>query len=303
MCLLLACLLVPYHHFRPWNEFLAVEDGGSYPHPIQRVNDSFASYEAHVWRDSFSSFHEGQWHLMHETQTAPPASGLPASERVSCGEVSSSSRRGRLLPTLSHQPHSHNNANNNSNSNNLSTLNNLSNVNNHACCSADRGGPAISVAGPVCFSPDPEDVAAVDQTGLVDTRASDTPLDAEAPTTAFEVTHPGARASSLSRAPSKAGSNGAAKVPETTTLGELVSPEETPVGFFKQFSSSYGICIVVYSIVKAVLYAFFTTAGENLLGKEVNDFMGTALPFSLVPCIVRCLQSGCTPQRLLCGGA
>ncbi|CDJ35944.1 LOW QUALITY PROTEIN: uncharacterized protein EMH_0045770 [Eimeria mitis] len=71
------------------------------------------------------------------------------------------------------------------------------------------------------------------------------------------------------------------------TLDQLAAvKEEKPASFIKQFTSPYAICIVVYSILKAIMYAFFTTAAENLLGKEVNDFMGAALPFSLFPCIV-----------------
>lgn len=71
--------------------------------------------------------------------------------------------------------------------------------------------------------------------------------------------------------------------PATAACPEV---EEKPVGFWKQFFSKYSFGIVFYSVLKAIMYAFFTTGGENLLGKQVNDFMGAALPFSCIPCLV-----------------
>lgn len=65
-----------------------------------------------------------------------------------------------------------------------------------------------------------------------------------------------------------------------------VEEGEKPVGFWRQFFSKYSFGIVIYSVLKAIMYAFFTTGGENLLGKQVNDFMGAALPFSCIPCLV-----------------
>lgn len=283
-------MLLPYKHFRPWNEFLSVEDGGSYPHPMQRVNDSFASYEAHVWRDSFSSFHEGQWHLLHEPQGHSSAAGGSAAgaERDPCGaggeigasagSASASSRKPRLLTPLGQRHASR-----------------PSPPASGAACSCGSGA-SVSGCGN-CASPFSEErrspnLPAKPSSGPASqAAASPLPLpDAEEATTAFEVTHPGAsRAVALSRVPSKTGSSlvgGHARGGSAERLEELVRPGEDPAGFFRQFCSSYAICIVVYSIVKAVLYAFFTTAGENLLGKQVNDFMGAALPFSLFPCIV-----------------
>ena len=71
----MALILIPRYHWKPFNEFLGTDEKEAYNHSIQRINDSFASIEAHVWRDSFSSFHEGQWPLHFERKAGALESG------------------------------------------------------------------------------------------------------------------------------------------------------------------------------------------------------------------------------------
>lgn len=223
LCFILALILVPYKHFKPWNEFTEMERGGAYHHPIQRVNDSFASIEAHAWRDSFSSFHEGQW-------------PLHAHDGYSGGTASEPGRKAK--------------------------------------CYLDVPRPVPST-GP-CKKALSEGVGADEEKKRDEEKQrkngfSDADQAAEVPAI-YQATR-------MSVATGGAGN--------AETLDQLAGGrEEKPASFIRQFTSPYAICIVVYSIIKAIMYAFFTTAAENLLGKEVNDFMGAALPFSLFPCIV-----------------
>lgn len=219
LCLVLAMFMVPYKHFKPWNEFTEMECGASYQHPIQRVNDSFASIEAHAWRDSFSSFHEGQWPLHHDGHIGGTASEGGRKVHRQFLEVP--------LPFTGHRRKS-----------------------------GSEGG-------------------AVDEERREEEKqVKVTPEESnrrEVPAI-YQATR-----ESVER-----GEGGNAE-----TLDQLASGrEEKTASFLKQFTSSYAICIVLYSVFKAIMYAFFTTAGENLLGKQVNHFMGAALPFSLIPCIL-----------------
>ncbi|KAL8453764.1 hypothetical protein Emed_000705 [Eimeria media] len=227
LCLILALFMVPYKHFKPWNEFTSIEEGGPYHHPIQRVNDSFASIEAHAWRDSFSSFHEGQWplhaHEGHQNGTASeggrrgrqflevPKAVPPAGTRAKAGSEGVGAEEEKRKEKEKEKEGK------------------------LACSSDEKNGDGL------------EDVPAIYQA------------------TRMSVSRGGGNAETLEQL-----AGGAEKVPS----------------FVRQFTSSYCVCIVLYSIVKAIMYAFFTTAAENLLGKDVNDFMGAALPFSLFPCIV-----------------
>lgn len=70
------------------------------------------------------------------------------------------------------------------------------------------------------------------------------------------------------------------------TAGRHREEIATTPSFRRQFLSKYSFGIIFYSVLKALMYAFFTTGGENLLGKRVNDFLGAALPFSCIPCIL-----------------
>lgn len=217
LCLLLALILVPYKHFQPWNEFTEIEKGGDYHHPIQRVNDSFASIEAHAWRDSFSSFHEGQWALHgHE------ASGY-------------SSDGGRKS--------------------------------NRQFLDVPRPSPSPGAGRRKRGSPEEEKRSEEEKQKKQTLEGGTEEVPAIYQATRISV---------------ERGDAGNA-----ATLDQLAgATEEKTPSFVKQFTSSYAICIVVYSILKAIMYAFFTTAAENLLGKEVNNFMGAVLPFSLFPCII-----------------
>lgn len=221
----MSLFLIPYKHFKPWNEFTEIEKGGDYHHPIQRVNDSFASIEAHAWRDSFSSFHEGQWPLYaHDGHSGATASEPGRRSKNFLDVPRQGAGKGQGKKTRSE------------------------------CGGADeerktqddkqnKGGVSPPIADQT------EEVPAIYQ------------------------------ATRMSVATGGAGN--------AETLDQLAAAkEEKPASFLKQFTSPYAICIVLYSIIKAIIYAFFTTTAENLLGKEVNDFMGAALPFSLFPCIV-----------------
>lgn len=220
-------ILVPYKHFKPWNEFTEMEQGGAYHHPIQRVNDSFASIEAHAWRDSFSSFHEGQWNLHgHDGHVG--------------GTASEGGRRG-----------------------------------NRQFLDVPRPNPPLGARGQVAREgagaeeeKKKEEERQKKQGG--ENRKEDE--EADGVPAIYQATR---------RSVERGGAGNA------ETLDQLAGArEEKTASFIKQFTSPYAICIVVYSIIKAIMYAFFTTAAENLLGKEVNDFMGAALPLSLFPCIV-----------------
>ncbi|XP_026192109.1 uncharacterized protein LOC34618810 [Cyclospora cayetanensis] len=228
LCLILAFVLVPYKHFKPWNEFTEIEEGGAYHHPIQRVNDSFASIEAHAWRDSFSSFHEGQW-------------PLHAHDGHSGGSVSEPGRRGKHFLEV------------------------------------PRPGPLRSGLRKKTLTP--SETAGTEKKEV---NGDDERQRTEAaPVNAEQVEDVPAIYQATRMSVERGGAGNA------ETLNQLAeTKEERPVSFVRQFISSYAICIVVYSILKAIMYAFFTTAAENLLGKQVNDFMGAALPFSLFPCIV-----------------
>ncbi|KAL8424862.1 hypothetical protein Efla_001667 [Eimeria flavescens] len=224
LCLVLALFLVPSKHFKPWNEFTSIEEGGPYQHPIQRVNDSFASIEAHAWRDSFSSFHEGQWPLhAHEGNQ-----GATASE---CG------KRGRQF---------------------LEVPKPVPQWSSYAKASCE--GKNAEEEKTREQDRERKDVAEEQSRA----RSEDVPAIYQA--TRMSVDRGGAG--------------------NAETLEQLAGGVEKVPSFVKQFTSSYAVCIVVYSILKAIMYAFFTTAAENLLGKAVNDFMGAFLPFSLFPCIV-----------------
>lgn len=222
VCLLLALILVPYKHFKPWNEFTEIEEGGAYHHPIQRVNDSFASIEAHAWRDSFSSFHEGQWPLhAHEGHGSTASEGGRRTNKQFLEVPKPGIRKkGGSEGTGAEEE-------------------------------KKKEQEAQKKLGEETKSDGPDEVPAIYQA------------------TRMSVDRGGAG--------------------NAETLDQLAgSSEESVPSFVKQFTSAYAVCIVVYSIIKAIMYAFFTTAAENLLGKEVNDFMGAALPFSLFPCIVSC---------------
>ncbi|CDJ50539.1 hypothetical protein, conserved [Eimeria brunetti] len=225
LCFIVSLFLIPYKHFKPWNEFTEIEQGGEYHHPIQRVNDSFASIEAHAWRDSFSSFHEGQWPLY----THDGHSGATSSEP---------GRRGRNFLDVPRQ-------------------------------GPVRGqGKKTRSEGEGVEEDKKTQEEKQNKAGVIPSAACET----EEVPAIYQATR-------MSVATGGAGN--------AETLDQLAAErEEKPASFLKQFTSPYAICIVVYSIIKAIMYAFFTTAAENLLGKQVNDFMGAALPFSLFPCIV-----------------
>lgn len=224
LCLVLALILVPYKHFQPWNEFTEIEKGGDYHHPIQRVNDSFASIEAHAWRDSFSSFHEGQWPLhLHD------------------GPSGYSSDGGRR--------------------------------NNRQFLDVPRPSPPLTG----------RKLGGSQGVGAEEERQNE--QESQKKQTEGKKDGGVEEAPAIYQATRMSVERGGAGNAETLDQLAGGTQEKTP-SFVKQFTSSYAICIVVYSILKAIMYAFYTTAAENLLGKEVNDFMGAVLPFSLFPCIV-----------------
>lgn len=224
LCFIVSLFLVPYKHFKPWNEFTEMEQGGDYHHPIQRVNDSFASIEAHAWRDSFSSFHEGQWPLYAHDGHSGATSSEPGRKNKNVLDVP---RQG---------------------------------------ATKGQGKKTRSECG-----------GADEEKRTQDDKQNKSGISPPIVSQTEEVP-------AIYQATRMSVATGAGNA---ETLDQLAAErEEKPASFIKQFTSPYAICIVVYSIIKAIMYAFFTTAAENLLGKEVNDFMGAALPFSLFPCIV-----------------
>ncbi|KFG63029.1 putative transporter [Toxoplasma gondii RUB] len=296
VCCLLAIFLVPLQVFKPWNEFVGLEEEDQ-PHPLVRVNDSFASYGAHAWRDSFSSFQEVKdWIHQHHINTPL--------EEMTTGQLHHPSSPSSLAPPPHHLGPQHVGA-------------------------AAVGGVSGSLAGPAPAaqqarhfadtSPEAQSVPADDASPLSgakttpvtpplekvasgDTVATTQVLSVVPSTDAEKETKENTGTLSASQllvtslppiAASRAGSVFGASDADIVHSGPSFSglrggatEEEKPANFWSQVFSKYAFGIIFYSVLKAIMYAFFTTGGENLLGKQVNDFMGAALPFSCLPCLV-----------------
>ncbi|PFH36557.1 hypothetical protein BESB_047490 [Besnoitia besnoiti] len=291
LCFVLALVLIPLQVFKPWNEFVCLEEEAQ-PHPLVRVNDSFASYGAHAWRDSFSSFQEVKdWMHQHHMHT-------PLEEMTTGAALHHPTSPNALVPPPNY----------------LGT----------GAAPAVQGGASGSLGSPPCKTAAAGEGEAKDET--TQQPASTEPTDGPAvaplpqleklPSADTEATtqvitpgmsralidgSPGALSSGqllTSSLPPIAGS-GAGSVrggaPSEVDGGVISNPaamedaleeEGKAPKFWTQVFSKYAFGIIVYSVLKAIMYAFFTTGGENLLGKQVNDFMGAALPFSCLPCLV-----------------
>lgn len=308
LCFLLAGVLVPMHVFKPWNEFVSLEEETG-QHPLVRVNDSFASYGAHVWRESFSNFQDVKDWLHHHhvsedgvggassasaaaALTAPSGAAGPGRASGAPVILSPVSMSPALAPGEAVAPES------------------AAGAAAAAAAVASGGnvhGVALEAKAPILEKATSADSAATTQvlsTALstdegfrrgptadeIGGRAADPPMLMPAAAAAAAATPPTLVAAPLPPIPvSQTGSvrgESVAGFVEAVAQSQASVEAEKPPTFWSQVLSKFAFGIIVYSVLKAIMYAFFTTAAEDLLGKEVNDFMGAFLPFSCIPCLV-----------------